>query len=262
MFKMNVFFVAVILGYTVFGIHAFISEDLEPLTDAIIKAINDLETTWKAGGNFNGHNFNEIKNLISNVTDNEAFETKTFNGKKLPENFDARLEWPNCTSIGKIYKQDSCTPSWIYASVGQIADRICIRTGVKIDVEKTIVNYFQLDPIEPKTYIDKMHALLDGPITIYLDVYSDFFSYKSGIYKRTSSKKMGTHAIKIIGWGVENGVKYWLISNSWGTQWGDKGFFKIRRGEGEFGVDIRSVAVSISSGKMPSSYDRYQLFYQ
>ncbi|XP_015784788.1 gut-specific cysteine proteinase-like [Tetranychus urticae] len=129
-------------------------------------------------------------------------------------------------------------------------------------LDNEIVNYFQLDPIEPKTYIDKMHALLDGPITIYLDVYSDFFSYKSGIYKRTSSKKMGTHAIKIIGWGVENGVKYWLISNSWGTQWGDKGFFKIRRGEGEFGVDIRSVAVSISSGKMPSSYDRYQLFYQ
>ncbi|XP_015791253.1 cathepsin B-like [Tetranychus urticae] len=314
---MNVFFVAVLSSYSVYGILALISDDLEPLTDDMIKAINDLDTIWKAGANFNGHDFKEIKNLI--VTSNEnydTFEKKVFDKPKLPENFDARVEWPNCTSIGQIYKQDSCTPSWIYASVGQIADQICINTGVKIDVEKTvkqmmkhygdceynsadfvkafrywvnygvftakangsescyqtpisvkcllnyeIENYFQLNPVNPKSYRDKMVAVLNGPITINLDVYSDFFNYKSGIYKRTSRKKIGTHVVKIIGWGVEDDIKYWLVANSWGVQWGDKGFFKIRRNEGEFGNDIRSVALSISSGKMPSSYNRDQLFY-
>uniref|UniRef100_T1KW37 Peptidase C1A papain C-terminal domain-containing protein n=1 Tax=Tetranychus urticae TaxID=32264 RepID=T1KW37_TETUR len=68
-----------------------------------------------------------------------------------------------------------------------------------------------------------------------MNVYLDFFSYKSEIYKRTSRKKIGTHVVKIIGWGVEDDVKYWLVANSWGTQWGDKVFFKIRRGGGEFG---------------------------
>jgi len=36
--------------------------------------------------------------------------------------------------------------------------------------------------------------------------------------------------VKIIGWGEENGVPYWLVANSFGTDWGDKGTFKISRG--------------------------------
>lgn len=42
---------------------------------------------------------------------------------------------------------------------------------------------------------------------------------------------MGGHAVKVIGWGVEDGVNYWLCSNSWNTTWGDNGFFKIQEGE-------------------------------
>ena len=41
---------------------------------------------------------------------------------------------------------------------------------------------------------------------------------------------MGCHAIKIIGWGVENGSDYWLCANSWGTDWGLQGYFKIKQG--------------------------------
>ena len=34
---------------------------------------------------------------------------------------------------------------------------------------------------------------------------------------------MGGHAIRILGWGVENGTPYWLVGNSWNTDWGDNG---------------------------------------
>ena len=72
-----------------------------------------------------------------------------------------------------------------------------------------------------------------GPITAAFYVYNDFFSYSSGVYRHVSGAFAGGHAIKIIGWGVEGGVPYWLCANSWGTGWGIGGLFKIRRGYNE-----------------------------
>jgi len=60
----------------------------------------------------------------------------------------------------------------------------------------------------------------------------------SGVYIRTENATyIGGHAVKLIGWGVEHGVDYWLLVNSWGTSWGDKGLFKIRRGTNECMID-------------------------
>jgi cathepsin B len=39
--------------------------------------------------------------------------------------------------------------------------------------------------------------------------------------------------VKLLGWGVENGEKYWLAANSWNTNWGNGGFFKIAKGQNE-----------------------------
>jgi cathepsin B len=42
---------------------------------------------------------------------------------------------------------------------------------------------------------------------------------------------LGGHAVKMIGWGVEDGVKYWTCINSWNALWGEKGTFRILRGK-------------------------------
>ncbi|OUC48966.1 papain family cysteine protease [Trichinella nativa] len=57
------------------------------------------------------------------------------------------------------------------------------------------------------------------------------------IYQQTSYMAMGGHAIRIIGWGEENGIPYWLIANSWNTTFGEKGFFRIRRGTNECRIE-------------------------
>lgn len=68
-----------------------------------------------------------------------------------------------------------------------------------------------------------------GPISTGMLVYTDFFTYKSGIYELTDEGVfVGGHAVKIIGWGVENGVEFWVAKNSWGNLWGIDGFFKIK----------------------------------
>ncbi|XP_023213054.1 cathepsin B-like isoform X1 [Centruroides sculpturatus] len=77
----------------------------------------------------------------------------------------------------------------------------------------------------------------NGPVEADFTVYADFVSYKSGVYQHHSGDVLGGHAIRILGWGVENGVPYWLVANSWNPDWGDKGYFKIIRGQNECGIE-------------------------
>lgn len=84
--------------------------------------------------------------------------------------------------------------------------------------------------------------MTNGPVEGSFTVYDDFPNYKSGVYYQTSSNALGGHAIRILGWGVEGGVDYWLVANSWNNDWGLNGFFKIRRGTDECGIEDEIVA--------------------
>merc|ERR1719221_2033512 len=45
------------------------------------------------------------------------------------------------------------------------------------------------------------------------------------------------HAVLLVGWGEDNGQKYWRIQNSWGPDWGEDGFFRIIMDENESGIE-------------------------
>ncbi|XP_067008596.2 cathepsin B [Anabrus simplex] len=83
----------------------------------------------------------------------------------------------------------------------------------------------------------QLEIMTNGPVEGAFTVYEDFVHYKSGVYKHISGGELGGHAIKILGWGVENDVPYWLVVNSWNADWGDNGFFRILRGEDECGIE-------------------------
>ena len=77
----------------------------------------------------------------------------------------------------------------------------------------------------------KLEIYTNGPIETGFMVYQDFMSYVSGIYTHRSGLQAGGHAVKIIGWGTEGGVNYWIVANSWGPDWGESGTFRIKVGE-------------------------------
>jgi cathepsin B len=71
----------------------------------------------------------------------------------------------------------------------------------------------------------------NGPMETSFNVYSDFMNYAGGVYQHKSGVLEGGHAIKVLGWGTASGLNYWLCANSWGTSWGESGFFRIAFGE-------------------------------
>ena len=72
--------------------------------------------------------------------------------------------------------------------------------------------------------------------------------YAGGIYlrhKTTNEPLAGGarwHAVRIVGWGTENGTKYWKVANSWNPYWGEQGYFRIVRGTNECGIESGAVA--------------------
>jgi C1A family cysteine protease len=72
-------------------------------------------------------------------------------------------------------------------------------------------------------------------VTIRMIVHQDFMNYKSGIYCYKSGGPLGGHAIRGVGYGTSP-MFHVICANSWGTSWGDKGYFKI---EGKEACKIR-----------------------
>ena len=72
--------------------------------------------------------------------------------------------------------------------------------------------------------------MTNGPFIVLVQIYTDFPTYKSGVYVHTYGKPMGLTSFRLVGWGVLDGVKYWKIANSWNENWGMGGFFLMERG--------------------------------
>jgi cathepsin C len=91
----------------------------------------------------------------------------------------------------------------------------------------------------------------NGPFVVSFEPDYNFMMYKTGIYhtmRLKSWKQKGIskpewqkvdHSVLLVGWGTDpiSGEKFWILQNTWGPQWGEEGFFRIKRGSDELGVE-------------------------
>jgi len=145
------------------------------------------------------------------------------------------LAWQNFVSSGVV--PDVCIPY-------QCGDGSCTEPSCPTTCTSSSYNYTQFQATSSyslsSTVTDIQRDIQQyGPVQAAMNVYQDLLNFAGGaiyIYDQSSSL-VGGHAVKILGWGTENSVDYWLVENSWGNAWADSGYFRIRRGSNECGIE-------------------------
>jgi cathepsin F len=105
---------------------------------------------------------------------------------------------------------------------------------------------------------DEIAAVLSkqGPISVAIDASGGGMGillpwlqfYKGGVAKPKKCTDSLDHAVLLVGYGEDNGEKYWLVKNSWGEKFGeDSGFFRLHRGEGTCGVNTCATTALVAS---------------
>lgn len=121
------------------------------------------------------------------------------------------------------------------------------KTGGTCQKCSAIVHISSCSDVKPNDQLSLKAAVAQQPVAIAIEADTRYFqSYSSGVLTSSSCGTNLDHGVLIVGYGSENGQDYWLVKNSWGTTWGDKGYVKIARSSSTNDPGICGIAMDPS----------------
>lgn len=108
----------------------------------------------------------------------------------------------------------------------------------------------------------KKELVANGPLVMSFEPSEDFMYYKNGVYKSGPHKihqewEQVDHAVLLVGFSKENDQPYWTMQNSWGSDWGEDGYFRMARGIDESGCESIVVAADVVEESSNSILDSF-----
>ena len=95
-----------------------------------------------------------------------------------------------------------------------------------------------------KTPAEIKKEILKGPVATSMTVYEDFYAYIEGIYEHVWGEVVDEHCVVFVGWDDTSDPPCWIVRNSWGM-WGESGYYRIRMGTNEVGIEARNLVLAI-----------------
>ena len=111
----------------------------------------------------------------------------------------------------------------------------------------SVVSFSGCADVAPNNQVALKEAVANGPVSIAIEADTRYFqSYSGGVLTASTCGTTLDHGVLVVGYGEEDGQKYWLVKNSWGTSWGDDGYLKIARSESTSDGGVCGIAMQPS----------------
>jgi len=203
----------------------------------------DLSQT-AANSSFESMDYYPQEEPVISGQDAGLFERRDIQALSLPDFSEQDLV--SCSGAGNCATGGSSAAALNYIMTTGIVTEDCFLYTAQDDSCSLCVDYLdKISSIAGWGYVTQavvneaaiIAALQDGPLVGYMQVYTDFYSYSSEIYAPIPSATYeGDHGIVIVGYYDDGVDRYWICKNSWGTGWGENGYFNIKMGECQIGM--------------------------
>lgn len=100
-------------------------------------------------------------------------------------------------------------------------------------------------------------AVMRHPVSASYTVYEDFQAYAGGVYEHVWGNVVGGHAVLIVGW--DDAEQCWIVKNSWGPNWGEDGYFRIKWGDSGMGTYIPFIYDNLTRDAVALSVSELEL---